>query len=61
MAQWVIFRDSETGQELCGYTVFGTFEGEAEDTKALLAYERGIPVERIKATLEERPSKKKTS
>ncbi len=52
--QWLIFSDSETGRELCAYTVRGTFPGEAKDTLDLLAHENEIPPERITTRLEVR-------
>lgn len=45
--EWLIFKDRETGRELCAYTIRGTFPGEKEETVKLLAYENGIPRERI--------------
>ncbi len=56
--QWVVFKDSETGQELGSYTVRGTFTGEAQATKELLAYEKGIPVEQVVTSIEQRASQK---
>ena len=49
--QWIVFKDKETGEELCSYTVRGTFEGEQESTIELLAYERKIPKERIETEI----------
>ena len=54
MKQWTVFRNNDTGQELCSYTVEGTFEGEAEETRSLLAYENGLQVDQISITIEER-------
>jgi len=54
MKQWIVFRNMDTGQELCSYTVKGTFKGEAEETRNLLAYENGLQVDRISITIEER-------
>lgn len=49
--QWIVFKDKETGEELCSYTVRGTFEGERESTIELLAYEKGIPKEQIETEI----------
>ena len=46
-----MFKDKKTGEELCSYTVRGTFEGELESTIELLAYEKGIPKERIETEI----------
>ena len=42
------------GKELCAYTLYGTFEGEEEATKELLASENDIAVEDIEVVIEER-------
>lgn len=52
--KWLVFRDRETGRELCAYTIRGTFEGERAATIDLLAAEEGIEPERIITTIEER-------
>lgn len=52
--QWKVFYNSETGAELCAYTIRGTFDGEEDDTRALLAHEKGIPAEQIKTRIENR-------
>ncbi len=57
MEEWAIFTDRETGRELCAYTIRGTFPGEKEDTKQLLSFKKGIPVEQIETHIEKRPSK----
>lgn len=54
--QWLVFRDRETGRELCAYTIRGTFPGERRETIKLLAFEEGIPEERIETTIEKRKS-----
>ena len=54
---WKIFYDSKTGEELGGYTLRGTFEGEEQATRELLAFEKGIPAEQIKAEIERRATK----
>lgn len=46
--QWFIVFKTESGKELAAYTAFGTFVGEAKDTRALLAYEHGLQPEEIK-------------
>ena len=57
MEQWTVFREKATGQELAAYTIRGTFPGEAEATKELLAAEGGIDPEQITVTIEARKSK----
>lgn len=52
MEKWEVFRDRETGQELCAYTIRGTFPGERAATVELLAAEHGIPQEQIIVTIE---------
>ena len=42
------------GKELCAYTLYGTFEGEEEATKELLAEENRISVDDIEVRIEER-------
>lgn len=54
MEYWKVFTDSETGRELCAYTIRGTFEGEQAATIESLAYENGIAPERIAVTIERR-------
>lgn len=54
MEFWKVFRDSDTGRELCAYSVRGTFDGEEESTKALLSFEYSIPVEQIAVMIEKR-------
>lgn len=54
---WVVFKDKDTGRELCAYTIRGTFEGERAATIELLAFENGINPERITTTIERRGSK----
>lgn len=50
--KWLVFYHE--GREICAYTLRGTFQGEREDTIALLAHERGIPAEEITCQVEER-------
>lgn len=52
MEKWKVFYYGE--KELGGYTLRGTFEGEEEATKELLASENKIAVEDIKVVIEER-------
>lgn len=52
MEKWKVFYHNN--KELCAYTLNGSFEGEEEATKALLAEEYKIPMEEIKAVIEER-------
>lgn len=59
--QWLVFKSKLTGEELCAYTLRGTFEGELDATKKLLAGENGIPIEDISVSAEWRGhSKSKT-
>lgn len=51
--QWLIFTDPAEN-ELCAYTVSGTFEGEMQATKELLAAEHGVSLEDIAVRLEEK-------
>lgn len=50
---WLVFRDKETGRELCAYTVRGSFPGEAKATAELLAYENDLNPDQISITIEE--------
>ena len=50
------FRNRETGQELAAFTIRGTFPGETEATRDLLAAEHGLPPEQITVTIEDRAS-----
>ena len=52
MGKWKVFYHEE--KELGAYTLEGTFEGEEEATKELLAGENGITIEDIKVVIEER-------
>lgn len=54
MEFWKVFRDSDTGRELCAYSVCGTFDGEEESTKGLSSFEYSIPVEQIAVMIEKR-------
>lgn len=54
MEQWVNFY-SPDGKCLSGYTVTGTFAGEVQATKDLLAAESGIAQEDIKVRIESKP------
>ena len=54
MKKWEVFRDRETGRELCAYTIRGTFPGERAATIELLAAENGIEPGRIEVTIETR-------
>ena len=51
---WKVFKDKQTGKELAAYTLRGTFPGEEQATKELLAGEIGIDPARIEVTIEER-------
>lgn len=50
---WIVFR-TESGKELAAYTAAGTFLEEAENTRALLAYEHNLQPEEITITAEKR-------
>lgn len=52
MENWFVFYHGN--KELCAYTVRGTFEGELESTKELLAYENGVHVNEISVAIEKR-------
>ncbi len=54
---WKVFYDSKTGEELGAYTIRGTFDGEEQATRELLAYEKGIPADQIQTKIERRKSK----
>lgn len=54
MEQWLIFKDKQTGRELCAYTLRGTFPGEREATARMLAAENGISESRIETRIEAR-------
>ena len=42
------------GKEKAAYTVRGTFHGELEDTKNLIAYENGMDPENVLVKIEQR-------
>lgn len=50
---WIKFYHPD-GRDLGGYTLLGTFAGEFQNTKELLAAENGIKPEDIEVRLEER-------
>jgi len=52
--KWKIFRDKDTGRELCAYTIRGTFPGEERATIELLAAEDGIKEDQITVSIESR-------
>lgn len=52
MKKWKVFYYE--GKELCSYTLEGTFIGEEEATKELLASENEIDINDIKVLIEER-------
>ena len=56
---WLVFYHG--AKELMAYTLDGTFEGEAEDTIDLLAYENGISKESIRVACEEKKKKRRVS
>lgn len=51
---WKVFYDSKTGEELGAYTIRGTFDGEEQATRELLAYEKEIPADQIRTKIERR-------
>lgn len=55
--EWMAFYDPD-GRELGAYTLRGTFAGELQATKELLASENGLKPEDITAKLENRKEKK---
>lgn len=55
METWKIFYSRSTGEELTAYTIRGTFEGEEEETRRLLAHEKGIDPADIETRTERRP------
>lgn len=55
---WVVF--TLNGKELAAYTVRGTFSGELQATKELLAAEKGVDVSQIKHRIETRKTGKST-
>ena len=56
MEKWKVFRDNNTGRELCAYTIRGTFPGEEAATIEQLAHEEGITPDQISVTIENRKS-----
>lgn len=46
---WVVFKLN--GEEICSYTMDGTFAGELVSTKELLASEKGCDVKDIEVTV----------
>lgn len=52
MEKWIVFRDRDTGRELCAYTLRGTFPGELDATREQLAAENGIEPDRITTATE---------
>ncbi len=51
---WKVFFNDKTGKELCAYTIRGTFDGEEQATRELLAHEKGLPAEQIRTRIERR-------
>lgn len=50
---WVVFKN-KAGEEICSYTLEGTFAGEMDETKKLLAYDKGISLDDITAEIQDR-------
>lgn len=59
MEKWKVFKDKDTGRELCAYTIRGTFPGEEDATRELLAAEEGINPDRITVSIERRKEGRK--
>ncbi len=57
MREWIVFCNPD-GKELLAYTVNGTFAGELQATKELLASENGLKPEDITMKIESRKEKK---
>lgn len=51
--EWIVFRDPD-GRELYACTVRGSFDGELEATKELLAAEKGPEADQIAVKIERR-------
>lgn len=51
---WKVFVDTTTGRELCAYTIRGTFDGEEQATREMLAHENGLQTDQIKTRIERR-------
>lgn len=51
---WKVFFDADTGEEYVSYTMRGTFAGEEDATKELIAGERGINADQIAVRIEYR-------
>lgn len=51
-SKFLVFYDDRTKKELLKISINGIFYGEAAETKELLAYEKGIPVEHIQTRFE---------
>lgn len=51
---WKVFSDRDTGAVYAAYTIRGTFDGEEEATRELIAYEKGISVEQVIVTVKAR-------
>lgn len=59
MEKYLVFRAPD-GKELCAYTLRGTFPGEAQSTRELLAYEQRLDPADIQTAIENRnPQKRK--
>lgn len=54
---WCVFYHGD--KELGAYTTRGTFQGERDETIALLSYENGIPADEIRVAYEVRNSAKR--
>ena len=50
MEKWKVFYYND--KELLAYTINGTFDGEEQATKELLAYENGINIDDITVKIE---------
>ena len=54
MEPWKIFYEEDSGKEFTAYTIRGTFEGEEEATRQLIAHENNLDPEKIKTKIEYR-------
>ena len=52
--EWKVFYNRYTGEEYAAYTIRGTFDGEEEETRQLVAAEHGLDPEEIGTKTERR-------
>lgn len=53
---WKVFYNRKTGETYAAYTIRGTFDGEEEATREMLAAEKGISQADILTKIERRKS-----